>query len=88
MDKRLLDLLVCPVSKAPLRPLSVGELTALNRAISSGQVATVSGTAVAAPLAAGLITRDGHVIYPVVDDIPVMLSEASIGTVQLSGFPR
>ncbi len=88
MDKRLLDLLVCPVSKAPLRPLSVGELAVLNRAISAGEVATVTGAAVAMPLVAGLITRDGHVIYPVVDDIPVMLSEASIGTIQLGGFPR
>ena len=88
MDKRLLDLLVCPVSKAPLRPLSVGELAVLNRAISAGEVATVAGAAVATPLVAGLITRDGRVIYPVVDDIPVMLSEASIGTVQLNGFPR
>jgi uncharacterized protein YbaR (Trm112 family) len=88
MDKRLLDLLVCPVSKAPLRPLTMGELAVLNRAISAGEVATVTGAAVAAPLVAGLITRDGRVIYPVVDDIPVMLSEASIGTLQLSGFPR
>ena len=88
MDKRLLDLLVCPVSKAPLRPLSAGELAALNRAIRAGEVATVAGAAVAAPLAAGLITRDGRVIYPVVDDIPVMLGDASIGTVQLSDFPR
>jgi uncharacterized protein YbaR (Trm112 family) len=88
MDKRLLDLLVCPVSKAPLRPLGVGELAILNRAISAGQVTTVSGAAVATPLAAGLITRDGHVIYPVVDEIPVMLREASIGTIQLEGFPR
>ena len=88
MDKRLLDLLVCPVSKAPLRPLSAGELSAVNRAIAAGNVTTVTGAAVTAPLAAGLITRDGRVIYPVVDDIPVMLSEASIGTTQLNDFPR
>ena len=88
MDKRLLDLLVCPVSKAPLRPLSTGELAAVNRAIVAGEVATVTGTAVTAPLAAGLITRDRRVIYPVVDDIPVMLSDASIGTTQLNDFPR
>ena len=88
MDKRLLDLLVCPLSKVPLRPLSAGELSAVNRAIAAGSVATVTGAAVTAPLAAGLITRDGRVIYPVVDDIPVMLSEASIGTTQLNDFPR
>lgn len=88
MDKRLLDLLVCPLSKVPLRPLSAGELSAVNRAIAAGNVATVTGAAVTAPLAAGLITRDGRVIYPVVDDIPVMLSEASIGTTQLNDFPR
>lgn len=88
MDKRLLDLLVCPVSKVPLRPLSAAELSAVNRAIIAGGVTTVTGAVVTAPLMAGLITRDGRVIYPVADDIPVMLSEASIGTTQLNDFPR
>ena len=36
MDKRLLDILCCPVSKTPVRPLTQAELDALNNAIAAG----------------------------------------------------
>ena len=38
------------------------------------------------PLREALITSDGKVIYPVVDDIPLLLEEKGIGTVQLQDF--
>ena len=88
MDKRLLDVLVCPASKTPLRPLSRHELDALNRAIRGGEVRSAAGAAVATPLAQGLITTDGKRVYPVLDDIPVMLVEEAIGTTQLNDFPH
>jgi uncharacterized protein YbaR (Trm112 family) len=87
MDKRLLDILVCPVTKTPLRPLGEGELAALNRAIAAGPVLTSAGAPVAAALAEGLITRDGRTIYRVDDGIPVMLSGEAIATAQLADFP-
>jgi uncharacterized protein YbaR (Trm112 family) len=34
----------------------------------------------------GLITEDGQVIYPVQDDIPVLLEERGIGTTQFTDF--
>ena len=43
MDSRLLEILVCPLSKTPLRTLTRAELEALNRAIGSGAVQTVAG---------------------------------------------
>ncbi len=88
MDTRLLDILVCPVSKTPLRPLQRKELNALNQAIQAGQVETVAGKAIQSPLTEGLITRDGKVIYRLDDGIPVLLPEEGIGTVQLNDFPR
>ncbi|MEO7148556.1 MAG: hypothetical protein ABIY40_01240 [Rhodanobacteraceae bacterium] len=88
MDKRLLDILCDPVSKTPLRLLSTAELDALNRAIGSGAVDKVNGEKVSSPLAAGLITVDSKVIYRIEDDIPVMLADEGIGTVQLNDFPR
>lgn len=87
MDKRLLDILCCPVSKTPVRPTSKAELDALNRAIQTGRVDTVAGVAVRAPLEEALITTDRKVIYRVDDGIPVMLPEEGIGTLQLSDFP-
>ncbi|MGN6313615.1 MAG: Trm112 family protein [Rhodanobacteraceae bacterium] len=88
MDKRLLDILCDPVSKTPLRMLSSAELEALNRAVATGSLDTVRGEKVAGPLSAGLITVDGKVVYRVEDDIPVMLPDEGIGTLQLADFPR
>jgi uncharacterized protein YbaR (Trm112 family) len=87
MDKRLLDILCCPVSKTPVRLLSKRELEALNAAIGAGQVDTVAGAAVKTPLGEALITTDRKVIYRVQDGIPVMLPEEGIGTLQLTDFP-
>ena len=87
MDKRLLDILCDPVSKTPVRPLRRDELDALNRAIKDGAVDTVAGRKVASPLDSGLITTDRKVVYRIEDDIPVMLAEEGIGTLQLNDFP-
>lgn len=86
MDKRLLDILCCPVSKRPLRPLTATERDQLNGAIRAGSVDTVAGEKVAEPITEGLITTDGQLVYRVEDGIPVMLPEAGIGTLQLEGF--
>lgn len=87
MDKRLLDILCDPVSKTPVRALRRDELDALNHAIGAGSVDTVSGQRVAAPLSAGLITTDRKVVYRIEDDIPVMLADEGIGTLQMADFP-
>jgi uncharacterized protein len=87
MDKRLLDILCCPVSKTPVRPLTSSELGAVNKAIDAGQALSVAGTTVQGRLSEGLITVDRKVIYRVEDGIPVMLPEEGIGTTQFNDFP-
>lgn len=88
MDKRLLDILCCPVSKVPVKPLSKNQLDALNAAIARGDIQTTAGEPVTDALKSGLITTDAKVIYRVEDDIPVMLSDQAIGTTQLHDFPN
>lgn len=87
MDKRLLDILCCPVSKTPVRLLSKHELDALNTAIAAGNVESVAGVTVRERIAEALITTDRRVIYRIEDGIPVMLPEEGIGTTQLADFP-
>ena len=87
MDKRLLDILCCPVSKTPVRLLTRHQLDALNGAIAAGQVDTVAGVAVREPVAEALITTDRKLIYRIEDGIPVMLPEEGIGILQLTDFP-
>lgn len=86
VDGKLLEILCCPVSKKPLRHLEKSLLEKLNHAIQAGEVQYVRGQVVAAPLEAALITEDSRVIYPVEDDIPILLEDRGIGTTQLQDF--
>jgi uncharacterized protein YbaR (Trm112 family) len=86
IDGKLLEILCCPISKSPLSRLERSRLDKLNRAITAGEVQQVDGVAVSETLREALVTEDGKVIYPVVDDIPVLLSERGIGTTQLQGW--
>jgi uncharacterized protein YbaR (Trm112 family) len=87
MDKRLLDILCCPVNKTPLRPLSKRELESLNTAINAGKANTVAGVAIIQRVTEALITTDRKLIYRIEDGIPVMLPEEGIGSLQLTDFP-
>ncbi len=86
LDKRLLEILCCPVTKQPVLPLSAQQLDQLQRGHAEKALLRNDGSAVDTPIEAGLITRDGKTIYLVVDGIPVMLSDQAIATAQLAEF--
>ena len=83
IDGKLLEILCCPVSKTPLTRLSPTRLEKLNSAIRAGQVQTVHGEIVEHVLQEALVTEDSKVMYPVIDNIPILLEEKGIGTTQL-----
>ena len=87
MDRKLLDILVCPASRQPLAMLEPAGLEALNRAIAAGGVKRSDDTAQAEPLREALVTRDRRTVYRVDDGIPVLLAEEAIATAQVDGFP-
>ncbi|SFK31570.1 Trm112 family protein [Lysobacter sp. cf310] len=87
MDRKLLDLLVCPLTRQPLLPLDNRGLQALNAAIAAGGVVRGDGSAQTHALREGLITRDRKTVYRIDDGIPVLLTEEAIATAQLDGFP-
>ena len=82
IDGKLLEILCCPVSKTPLTRLSSAWLVKLNTAIRAGQVQTIYGEVVEQTWKEALITEDSKVIYPVIDNIPILLEEEGIGTTQ------
>ena len=86
IDKRLLEILVCPVTKVPVRPLSNDELGVLNREVGQGAVCYVDGSNVEEPLEEALITSDGKTVYRVDGGIPVMLEEQGIPAAQVPGW--
>lgn len=78
MDKRLLDILVCPVSGAALAPADADTLAGVNAAIEAGAARHADGSAVDEPLQDALLTADGSTLYRIDDGIPMMLPDRGI----------
>jgi uncharacterized protein YbaR (Trm112 family) len=78
VDQSLLDILVCPETKQPLRVADAALLERLNDSIRKGAVVARGGQTVSDPLSEGLVREDGAVLYPVRDDIPIMLIDEAI----------
>lgn len=83
IDPALLDIVCCPVTHQPLKPLPESELTRLNQAIEQQEIRNRDGEVVETPIDQALATRDGRLAYPVRDGIPVLLMEQGIALVQL-----
>ena len=86
VDPKLLEILVCPITKVSVRMLGKQKRAALNRAIAEGGVKHMNGEVVDAPLAEALVTADGRTVYRVDDGIPVMLEDFAIPTEQLADW--
>ncbi|MES2671254.1 MAG: Trm112 family protein [Pseudomonadota bacterium] len=86
MDRKLLDLLVCPATRQPLALLDKPGLEALNRAIAAGGVQRIDDTPQTDPVREALITRDRKTIYRVDDGIPVLLIEEGIAATAVEGL--
>jgi uncharacterized protein len=73
IDSDLLKILCCPETHQEMRVADHALLEKLNRQISAGTLRNRSGQLVNEPLEAGLIRADGKFLYPVRQNIPVML---------------
>lgn len=78
LSDEILSILVCPASKQSLQLLSDSQCENINKAISSGRVKTVAGTAVDLALESGLLREDKQVVYAIRNDIPVLLAEEGL----------
>src|SRR5690606_23049407 len=70
MDRKLLDILVCPATRQSLALLEPAGLDALNRAIASGALRRGDQSPQAEPLREALVTRDRRTVYRIDDGIP------------------
>ena len=78
INQKLLEIIVCPVSHQPLRIAEEQLIDRLNQAISAGRVKDRAGRPMTAPIQQGLIRQDGQVMYPIRDNIPVLLTDEGI----------
>jgi uncharacterized protein YbaR (Trm112 family) len=74
----LLKMLVCPETRAPLTVASEDLLLRLNQAIASRKLVNKAGQTLERKLDGGLVRSDQAVVYPIVDDIPMMLVDEGI----------
>ena len=74
----LLAILCCPETKQDIRLLEPNLIEKLNHQIEKGGLKTKGGQAVAEKIDGGLLRNDGTVVYPIRDQIPIMLIEEGI----------
>jgi uncharacterized protein YbaR (Trm112 family) len=85
LDKKLLEVLCCPVTKVPVLLLEEDRLKKLNEQIEEGKVRDKEGVPLEDPVEEALITQDGKTIYLVKSSIPIMLEDKGIAADQLEG---
>ena len=78
INNKLLEILVCPVTKLPVFMLSNDALSQLNQSISQGKVQTLDGNLINEPGQESLVTSNKNMIYRIENDIPIMLEDQAI----------
>ena len=74
----LLEILVCPETKAPVQLANDDLVQRLNGLIEQGQLTNKGGELVKEKLDGALLREDGKVAYPIRMDIPIMLVSEGI----------
>jgi uncharacterized protein len=78
IDKDLLAILCCPETKQPVSLAEPALVHKLNEAVSRGALKNKGNKAVTEPLDSGLIRADQKILYPIRENIPVMLIDEEI----------
>ncbi|HWW02268.1 MAG TPA: hypothetical protein VNZ64_21380 [Candidatus Acidoferrum sp.] len=77
-EPEFLSLLCCPETRQDLRLAEAALLDELNRRIGSGSLKNRAGQVVSEKLSEGLVRADGKFLYPIRQNIPVMLLNEAI----------
>ena len=85
IDKELLDIIVCPETKQDLILAEPGLIEKINLLIEKGELRNRSKQTVTEKIDGGLIRKDDRkYLYPIRDDIPILLIDESISLEELS----
>lgn len=83
MNDELLAILRCPEDHSLLSQAEAPLVSRLNAAIQEGRLVNRAGQRVERPIEGGLVRAAGDVLYPIVDQIPIMLQDEAIALAQL-----
>ena len=78
VDPELLKILVCPENKTPVTPADDDLIARINAAIAKGNLKNRGGEPIADTIDGGLVREDKVYVYPIRDDIPIMLIDEAI----------
>jgi uncharacterized protein len=78
ISQELLDILACPETKQPLTLAEPALLATLNDRIAQGTLTNRGGSSVTEPIDGGLVREDKQYLYPIREDIPIMLIDEAI----------
>ena len=78
IENELLAILCCPETKQEVSLLDSQTVDHLNAEIEKGALQNKGGHPVKEKLEGGLIRKDRRVVYPIRDQIPIMLIEEGI----------
>jgi uncharacterized protein YbaR (Trm112 family) len=78
VDPQLLEILCCPETRQDVALAPASMVDDLNSRVDAGTLTNRAGATVREKLDAGLLRADGKVLYPIREDIPVMLIDEAI----------
>lgn len=78
VDKDLLAILCCPETKQVVTLADAPLIQRLNDAIQNRRLQNKGKQVVTDPVEGGLLRADGKILYPIRENIPVMLIEEGI----------
>jgi uncharacterized protein YbaR (Trm112 family) len=84
LEDSLLVFLRCPEDHSPVRAADDAILSQLNAAIRAGKLRNQAGQIVRKAVDGGLVRAAGDLLYPVIDQIPVMIHDEAIPLDQLA----
>ncbi len=84
VDSELLKILVCPENKTPVALVEDDVIAKANEAIANKGLKNRAGSVIEEKIDGGLLREDKVYLYPIRDDIPIMLIDEAIPFDQLS----
>ena len=78
ISNQLIDILRCPQDRSRLRLADQALVARINRDVAAGTARNAAGEALTKMIDEGLVREAGDLLYPIVDQIPVMLPDEAI----------
>ena len=78
ISQDLLDILCCPETKENVAPAEQGLVDKINAQIAGGGIKNRASQPVSEKIDAGLLRKDQKYLYPIREDIPIMLIDEAL----------